>query len=192
MPLEPQIIFEDGGGTGVVSFGDEEGGDEGESDEPTVSNTPEGGTITSTQNEDGSWDHEYERDLPDGSSLKYKLKPDDPNYPHDDIRFRYGRDKDADKDKPIVTDAGDGGTITSIRLKDGTWRHRYSYEDDERWLEYDLKPDDPRYPTGPPFDSDDSSEEDIEDENEVEGFDQDSEGSQDEIETEEEDQEEQD
>lgn len=107
--------------------------------DPIVTNTGDG-SITSTQNPDGSWTHVFENDM-----VKFRLSPDDPRYPHDDIRFRYGRNEQADNERPVITEREDG-TVTSTRNPDGTWTH--VFENDA--VKYRLRPDDARYPHDDP------------------------------------------
>ena len=50
-----------------------------------ITQTPSGGKITSVRKADGTWTHNYES--ADGS-VKYRLRPNDELYPHNDPRFQ--------------------------------------------------------------------------------------------------------
>ena len=74
-----------------------------------VTTTPNGGTITSTRNPDGSWHHQYHRDDPEGFSVDYELKPDSSLYPRDDPRFQNPNQPPQPAPQPPAPDPFGGG-----------------------------------------------------------------------------------
>jgi len=129
---------------------------------PPVTQTdtlPSGATVTHTQNPDGSWSHHYRREDKDGNVVDYDLKPDDDLYPKG--HPVYDPPKPAEPkssaptvkpEEPVVTKTPSGGTITSTRQPDGTWKHHYHREkEDGSVLDYDLDADDDLIPKDPRF-----------------------------------------
>lgn len=116
---------------------------------PVVTPMQGGGTMTSTQNPDGSWSHTYHREDPDGTTVDFEVKPDSDLYPHDDPRF-WPPGGGGGPGGRVVTRTPGGGTITSTRNPDGTWTHHYHREGDMGVVDYELKPDDDLYPDDDP------------------------------------------
>ena len=115
---------------------------------PVVTPTQGGGTMTSTQNADGTWGHHYHREDSDGNVVDYDIKPEDEGYPHDDPRFWKQNEAGGGR---VVTTLPGGGTITSTRNPDGSWRHQYHRDSPEGYsVDYELKPDSDLYPHNDP------------------------------------------
>lgn len=68
-----------------------------------VTRLPNGGTITSTRNPDGTWTHFYRS--ADGN-VSYRMRPSDDLYPHDDPRFQNPNPPPANQ--PPARNFGDG------------------------------------------------------------------------------------
>ncbi len=124
-----------------------------------VDQLPDGsGTVTHTQNPDGTWSHHVERQTSMGP-VSFDLKPGDPLYPTGDPLY------DPPKPYDPLAPQGDGpfktpleppanGYVESWRDKDGKWHHKLHKETDMGTLDFELKPDsgywphgDPRFPT---------------------------------------------
>ncbi len=112
---------------------------------PLVTPLPGGGVMTSQNQPDGSWTHHYRREDADGNVVDYEITPRDDAFPHEDPRFWKPGQTGPDR---IVTPLENGGKITSVRNRDGTWTHTYSSADGN--VSYRLRPNDERYPKDDP------------------------------------------
>lgn len=111
---------------------------------------PTGSTVTHTQNPDGTWSHHFNGTTADGNTLDYDLKPGDSHYPTGHSVYDPPKPYDPlapQGDGPFETPLEDGsGYIRSHRDKDGKWHHRLHREVGGGVLDFEMKPDHPRYP----------------------------------------------